>query len=351
LPAEFRLAVECCAFPQGRHEAASDLAKAVDWNRFLTLSRRHRIQGLAWRTIRTLGLDPPSEIAQQIAADAIGIAKDGLLAASVSGQLLREFDAANIALLFVKGLTLSKLAYDDPFLKMSHDIDILVPLDAVERAGRLLAGLKYVAAFPRTQSLTAWHATHKESVWVRSGFPTVELHTRLADNRRLIPGIGHSSLTAQVELAPDLALPTLRDDALLAYLCVHGASSAWFRLKWVADLAALLAQYDPARLEAAVARSHALGAGRTVAAAVLLVDCLFDIAISDAVRKRISNPTNRWLVRLWLKELVDETEPTDQFLGTASLHLSQFFLAPGPAYKASEFVRQLRSLVARPDRR
>ena len=36
-------------------------------------------------------------------------------------------------------------------------------------------------------------------------------------------------------------MPTLADEPLYAYLCVHGASSAWFRLKWIADLNALLA--------------------------------------------------------------------------------------------------------------
>ena len=36
------------------------------------------------------------------------------------------------------------------------------------------------------------------------------------------------------------SIPTLPVSRLLLYLCVHGALDGWLRLKWLADIAALL---------------------------------------------------------------------------------------------------------------
>src|SRR5205085_5632515 len=90
-------------------------------------------------------------------------------------------------------------------------------------------------------ALSTWHVDRKESLWSRSNERLhVELHTRLTEIPRLIPSIGINSPTRQVEIMPGTSLPTLTEDELFAYLCVHGASSLWFRLKWITDLAALL---------------------------------------------------------------------------------------------------------------
>lgn len=67
----------------------------------------------------------------------------------------------------------------------------------------------------------------------------------LADNRRVITGIGTSSPLQQMEIARGVLPPTLAADELMIYLCVHGASSAWFRLKWIANLGALPAGRQP----------------------------------------------------------------------------------------------------------
>lgn len=50
-----------------------------------------------------------------------------------------------------------------------------------------------------------------------------------------------------VEVACGIELPTLARDEPSAHLCVHGASSAWFRLKWITDLAALIDGRPPAK--------------------------------------------------------------------------------------------------------
>lgn len=323
------------------------LAATVDWTRFQALCRRHRIQGVVWRAIGRFGLCPPDTVTHQLASDAVEIATDGLKSAGISSQILSDFTAAAIPVLFVKGLTLSKLAYGDPFVKMSHDIDILVPLNLVDRAGLALRDIGYRQLLPRHRDLQAWHRVNKESVWTRSGSPTVDLHSRLADNRRLIPGIGNHSPVRLVEIAPGITLPTLAPEELIAYLCVHGASSAWFRLKWIADLAALIASYEAPELARLVSNANRLGAGRAIPTALHLARDLFGIALCPTTERISATPANRRLAQISHRVLLNETEPTQRPFGTAAIHLSQFLIMPGATFKVSELVRQVRTFLAR----
>jgi len=76
-------------------------------------------------------------------------------------------------------------------------------------------------------------------------------------------------------VAPGIRLPTLARDEQFAYLCVHGASSAWFRLKWISDLAGVLHGQSGEMIERLFERSQALGAERAAGQALLLADRLF----------------------------------------------------------------------------
>ncbi len=140
-------------------------------------------------------------------------------------------------------------------------------------------------------------------------------------------------------------LPTLTTDELFAYLCVHGASSAWFRLKWIADVGALLAPSPPAGIERLYRRSQALGAGRAAAQALLLCGRLFGTALPPALLAELrADRTNRWLLAIALRKLAGRslaTELPETRFGTASIHLMQLGLLPGLKFKLGEIGRQL----------
>jgi hypothetical protein len=63
----------------------------------------------------------------------------------------------------------------------------------------------------------------------------------MTDNLRELPVWEHETIQ-WFELAPGVAVPTLATDALFAYICGHGAAHLWARLRWRADVAALLAR-------------------------------------------------------------------------------------------------------------
>src|SRR5690606_15194640 len=116
-----------------------------------------------------------------------------------------------------------------------------------------------------------------------------------------------------------ITLPTLADEELFAYLCVHGASSAWFRLKWIADLAGFLHGRGAQEVDRLADCAAALGAGRAASQALILVRWLFNGDISDDLMRRIATPANIWLAKSALREML-RGEPTERFLGTRMIH-------------------------------
>jgi hypothetical protein len=348
---EFRLIADCCSRFGRASEFIEPPLPLLDWDRFLRLARFHRVQGLVWEALAPLSAHIPCHVSPLLAADATDIAADNLRAAVECAELRDEFAAAGVPLLFVKGLTVGALAYGRSSIKSSSDIDLLIPDSELDRSTALLLQRGYAPVIPQgagSSALHRWHQVRKESVWQKVGPGLeVDLHTRLADSRRLIPGIGIASPTQLVEIAPAIELPTLGNDELFAYLAVHGASSAWFRLKWITDLAALVARNPSAEIERLYRRSQQLGAGRAAAQALLLADHLFGTLadVPDLRRELGADRASRWLARTAFRQLAGAPEPVDPTsapFGTLAIHATQFLLLPGVAFKASELVRQVR---------
>lgn len=349
---EFLLVVECCRWSFADDDAGDDaqpvheLARTARWDDFLQRSRRHRVQGLVWHCLRTLEIRLPPSVATSLSDDTEAIARLNLLATRKSAKLLESFDRAGIPLLFIKGLTLAGIAYPHPFLKMSRDIDVLVPGDAIPAAATQLQSLGYRLVTPAVPADSArfrhWHGKRKESVWQSADGLYLELHSRLADSPDLIGGTGVGSPRQDVEIAPGIVLPTLARDELFAYLCVHGASSAWFRLKWITDLAALLHGCRPEEIERLYGRSQQLGAGRAAAQALLLAARVYGTAQGSELARRLRQErVNRWLADVAWRQLTQREEPTQSRFGTATIHLSQLFLLPGVRFSCRELSRQI----------
>jgi hypothetical protein len=351
---EFELLAQCCrqAFAARQNELLPIEAPEIDWDRFLRLARFHRVQGLAWASLApTRDILPPA-IVDALASDASEIAASNLRAVNQCRELADSFGRADIAVLFVKGLSLGALAYGNPALKMGWDIDLLIAAADIQRAAERLDELGYRLSTPqRRRTLRSWHERRKESVWSKEGGLPLELHTRLADNPQLIPGITIASPTQSVEVADGIELPTLGADELFAYLCVHGASSAWFRLKWICDLAAILDGLPPAEIGRLHGRSLQLGAGRASGQALLLADRIFGTLGESSLRSELERDSRmRWLAESAFRQLAGRTEPrepTAMPFGTLRIHLTQLLLKPGPRFKLGELARQGRDVLSR----
>jgi len=319
----------------------------MDWEGFRRLAQFHRIEGLSWEYLsRDQSAVPPS-IARTLKEAATAAAIQNLQAISESHRLLVAFSHARIPLLFLKGLTLAAIAYRNPALKSAIDIDLLIDPEDLRGSAILLRNLGYHLVIPTDSTsedaLRLWHRRRKESVWVNETGLQIDLHTRAADNAALIPAITVQARSQTVEVG-GVELPTLAPEELFAYLAVHGASSAWFRLKWIADFAGMLHRGPGADIERLYRRSQELAAGRAAGQALLLADALFGSMVeNDSLRTELSaDRATRWLLRAAWRQLTGPPEePTENRLGTVAIHATQFLLKPGIGYKASELAGQI----------
>ena len=352
LPPEFELVAACCRWPADEEVDARIrvAAEGVDWPTVRAVSMRHRVDALVAQALKRAGVEMPNDVAGALQGGATRTLVDNLRLAAECGRLRSGLEAAGVKPLFVKGVTLAALAYGSLAYKHGWDIDLLVSQGEVEQAAAALEAAGYELVLPQAvrsrERIAEWHRHWKESVWKhrRSGVHA-ELHTRLSDNPSILSGVGPESPRQEVEVASGIALPTLAREQLFAYLCVHGASSAWFRLKWIADLGALIGAASPGEIERLYRRSQELGAGRASAQGLLLAHRLLATAIPpDLLAELEGDRVNRWMTSLALRKLAGRTvtrEVTETPLGTATIHLSQLGLLPGVRYKLSELSRQL----------
>ncbi len=193
-----------------------------------------------------------------------------------AGEALRLqalLEETGIEPLFLKGSALAVRAYGSIAVRDSVDIDMVVAPGDVARAWDVLNEAGYVMTAPARPlppgPLRTYQTISKDSAhYHRQRKVRLELHWRLSDagsdtgmpppgDRRMvqIPGAG--------------ALRTLADPPLFTYLCVHGSGHAWARLKWLADIAALLGTSEDGGA-ALWAAAKASGAARPAASAIML---------------------------------------------------------------------------------
>jgi hypothetical protein len=351
-PKEFDGVVACSRWPFSDGAAAhvrNLTSHSFDWNLFLAISRRHRVEGLVHHALAVSGVTVPEEIERQLSAESQRITRQNLSFAGECARLRTILDQAGVLHLFVKGITLGKLVYGTLALKKAWDIDLLVAAKDVDKVSDALALAGYSRSLPGPEAsrsqMTAWRKLSKEMIWVHSEKAVVlELHWSLVDNPMLLPAISVDSPSQEVSVAPGMELTTLRTEELFAYLCVHGASSGWFRLKWIADVAALLAPFEQEEVASLYRSAVALEGGRACAVALLLAERLFGRRVPAGIEEHVrKDKVANLLVQIALRTMLrgqGTTEVTQGRIGTAPLHLYHLLMQPGWRYKVSELKRK-----------
>jgi len=137
-----------------------------------------------------------------------------------------------------------------------------------------------------------------------------------------------------------MGLHTLGDEDLFAYLCMHGALHWWNRLKWLADINAMLSTAPESRVEQFVCAAEAKGAGRAAAQALLLCRRLLEMPLSKRLMADLAkSATVRWLEATALAAMTTgegEQDPHETRLGTTRGSLSTFLLSRSWRYNLAE---------------
>jgi hypothetical protein len=353
--AEFRLVAFCLRWPFTPEKlehialAANDVQ---DWNRVLRITRRHRVFGLVFRGLRKAGVALPPQIALELEQATSAQTRQTMSFALESVRLQRLFRDARIPIVFLKGAALTMLAYGDFSLRHAKDIDLIITQSDAAEAGALLTRAGYTPRFrletlpPQQHELWLRHSKGME--WFRPEKSVeLELHWRLTD----MPGtsLGNTLPPAEscqlVSVGGAIPLTTLDRDPLLAFLAIHGASHGWSRLKWLADVYALLPTTHPAEIEPLFRRVTQLGARRPFGQALLLCQDLLGLTLPPRLNAELRADRHiRLLRRTALTTILragSEREIYDLEFGTSFVYLSRFLLTDGWKSFYAEFMHLL----------
>ncbi|WP_324749476.1 nucleotidyltransferase family protein [Sphingomonas sp. LY54] len=322
--------------------AVREAAAGVDWDRFLAVLARHRIEGLAHHALTAAEVAAPPAQAAALARSAADILRKNLEFAAEAVRIDRAFAA--LPHLFVKGSTLAMLAYGTLALKGAWDIDILVSPETIAEAGAILADMGYICVLPAEPEQTeAWLRYVHETVWAH---PTrgyaVELHSRLNDNPEMMPGVGLGSPRQRVQVGGGASLETLAQPVLFVYLCAHAARHAFSRLKWLADIAAFTS-VDGVSADDLHSAAEQRGARRCSGTALLLADQVIGTPVDARLLARLrEDPVVRglaWTARWVMDGGRDGTASCDGAGGRMlARKASYIFLASGWRYWARELL-------------
>lgn len=343
--AAFDLLRRACAAAAPQGVSAALIAapdQMVNWELFLRLVERHRVPGLVHAGLGRLPDVVPEPVRQAIAGQAQALARRNLTLVAATVRLQTLFDAAGIEVIFFKGALVGQRAYGSLAVKHGKDIDFLVPPEDLAATFALLAGEGYQPVFPAAPltaaKIDALRDFQIEAVMVDPARGVqLEPHWRLTENRRLLPLGPLRAGAGKRESLGGVPIRGFHPDDEFAYLCVHGVRSGWFRLKWLADLQALLA--GKAEEERLRLYRHAEGRGAGPAALLAYGLCrdLFALPVPAALAGAVETPLQRAMRGLCHACLGASHPQTSlrQVLVLPMLHA----VACGPAHIGSEVLR------------
>lgn len=261
----------------------------------------------------------------QLKCKARSIALHGMALAAETQRLCDLAETAGIPAVVLKGTPLALLAYDTVHTKHAKDIDLAVSSDDRTAMGMVLTEAGYLGTGTPNGKDEPWYHTRKRI--------QVELHVALVDHPSWLPGLVPGPDLPRQWVGEGRGVPTLVSGDLFAYLCVHGSTHGWSRLKWLADVAALLSCRTPDEIVGLYKHASAQGAERHVAAALLLCSDLLGIRLrfdhEAALRRRV---LIRWLVGNARRSYVGRNETIEMDtmpLSTLRIHLAQIVATIG----------------------
>ena len=352
--AELTLAIACLRWPfdeSVEHNIHALAGVPIDWNRFLDWVRRNRIAPLVYHNLRQADCPlVPEAVVARLQGEAARNTRRVLIQIAEAARVTRLLADAGIQSMIIKGPLLSVLAFGDPSLRQSQDIDLVLNPARVVEADRLIAQAGYRLITPeieltppRYQVYRRWRG--QSGYYLTSFDVTLELHWRLTANSLLMPDVATlCSRTQQVRVA-GTNFATLPDEELFLYLCVHGSVHMWFRLKWLADIAALLHRLRPEAIDRIASRAQTLGLDRPFHVALILAHRLMAAQVpSDTLTKAHGDRAVRKLVIAAHRALNwhgSPGEPSETLWFNTWLCWQAFGLKPGLRYRWRELQTQM----------
>jgi len=220
------------------------LQEPVDWELFLRLTMYHQVYPLVYKTLGQLNnVLVPDRIMLSLSTEC---KENTLRALNMTGETIRmvgRLEGHNARVVVLKGVPLAWRLYGDITVRPSSDIDILVSPDEVELASEIIEKEGYSRTLPglgltprQREIYTQTHShPHHLAFWHKERNILLEMHWDLGHFGQVVLPMPTDASIKSIQVVGS-PLPVLAEEEWLLYLILHGASHAWFRLRWLVDI-------------------------------------------------------------------------------------------------------------------
>lgn len=320
----------------------------IRWSQLLRIVDHHKVAPLVFRNLETFAAGyMPDELAAALAATTVENAETCRRRCGQLATIHRLFHEQQIDFRIFKGIPLALTAFQDFTLRDAGDIDLLVAERDMFAAGEILRSEGYVRFEPQARltqrRLQSYIAHQKDFSYVHPlAGVVIDLHWRFFRN----PWLPANARLEQVgEDWVDIGsenIPTLPAPQLLLYLCVHGALDGWLRLKWLADIGALLNSMTAAQLASTAAAASEQQALPQFSAAIFLCqDLLGSYSMPPGCLDRNDSRVARILRFSKCCMTSNQYCPVRERIPSTQWFLNEFRLHRAPQYRRNLLHRSL----------
>ncbi|MEM7500475.1 MAG: nucleotidyltransferase family protein [Pseudomonadota bacterium] len=289
--AEVSLVLLCArtGVPEDESRLVQLANSGLDWSLVFEFAVRHGLASLVHQNLeRCCAAAVPQDVSAAFRANARQSLARSLYLVAELHRVTGFLDAAQLRYVALKGPVLAQLAYGDPALRESGDLDIAVHGDDFGDARDVLSASGYEDCsdsrqreriVPRYSIFV--HAESDVVVDLQQAFEAAHFSYPLTD-----PTLWDRTVKRAVGGRP---VASFSDDDLLILLCVHGMKDGWTLLKWVCDLAQLVRARAGSDWDALLARAEELHARKRLLFGLCLANTVFDAPVPERLLAPIEN--------------------------------------------------------------
>jgi len=219
----------------------------------------------------------------------LSITKENMLMTIELINVIKLLKKNNINVLAFKGPTLAQIAYGNISLRQYSDLDILVNAQDISKAITILEKNNYRLEYQleEYQKEKLKRSVHDIALYNKKNNIRLECHWTLTSGEFYI-NIQNLNLFNHPNyiIINNYKLPTLSNETLLVYLCIHGYKHMWERIEWLVDINKLYTNKN-LNWKRIIQLSEQLKAKRILLSSLYLCDKLFNTELPKNIKEQI----------------------------------------------------------------
>jgi Uncharacterised nucleotidyltransferase len=288
---EFQLLLACSSIASNSQERTpaetivSLGAATINWRAFISLVDRHQVSGLVYAALCRHGAEfVPDSVMEKLKKRKIQVCARALRHAAELARLSAAFAEKGIDAISLKGAGLSHRLFGDAGMRHVRDIDLMVRPEDLGRSGHLLKASGYRCIFPDFDLTPGiekriLRQDHHHTYWHDRLEVMVELHWRI--DHWTPENVSELWQYCETTGWMGTTLQQLDSDALLLFLCSHGAGHRWSCIKWLSDVVALVTRSRNSNWDRLIAMAVRFDLERALAQTAMLMHWLYGIQLAE----------------------------------------------------------------------